>query len=213
MNVYLYICNLNLIVKQMARKIDEEKLVRIKQATMKTIVDCGIEKTTIAMIAKNANVSGGYLYRLYSGKQALIDELYFDKITSLIGELEFLINLKHTSIAPIIRTFIQNRIVYAINESEASKFFYQLLHNDNFIISDALKEKTLSLMKQLLIIGQSSGEIGKNVGLQDIYYHIFTYVIDYIQFKRTNFLGIQKITNNDVDYLTNNILNILKQEY
>ena len=36
----------------MARKVDEEKLVRIKQATMKTIVECGIEKTTIAMIAR-----------------------------------------------------------------------------------------------------------------------------------------------------------------
>lgn len=197
----------------MARKIDEEKLVRIKKATMKTIVDCGIEKTTIAMIAKNANVSGGYLYRLYSGKQALIDELYFDKITSLISELEFLINLKHTSIAPILKAFIQNRVVYAINEPEASKFFYQLLHNDNFIVPDTLKDKSISLMQQLLAIGQASSEIGENVELLDLNYHIFTYVIDYIHFKRVNFLGVEKTTNNDVNYLTNNILNILKQNY
>jgi len=197
----------------MARKIDEEKLVRIKQATMKTIVDCGIEKTTIAMIAKNANVSGGYLYRLYSGKQALINELYYDKVAAIIGELEFLISLKHTSIAPIIKTFIQNRIVYAINESEASKFFYQLLHNDNFKLPDTLKEKSLSLMKHLLDIGQKSGEIGENVELLDINYHIFTYVIDYIHFKRTNFLGIETITNNDVNYLTDNILKILTKDY
>ncbi len=212
MNIYSYICKRNLILQLMARKIDEEKLVRIKQATMKTIVDCGIEKTTIAMIAKNANVSGGYLYRLYSGKQALINELYYDKVAAIIGELEFLISLKHTSIAPIIKTFIQNRIVYAINESEASKFFYQLLHNDNFKLPDTLKEKSLSLMKHLLDIGQKSGEIGENVELLDINYHIFTYVIDYIHFKRTNFLGIEKITNNDVNYLTDNILKILKKD-
>ncbi len=197
---------------KMARKIDEEKLVRIKQATMKTIVDCGIEKTTIAMIAKNANVSGGYLYRLYSGKQALIDALYFDKITSLISELEFLINSKHTSIAPIIKTYIQNRMLYSINEPEASKFFYQLMHNDNFIIPDNLKEKSIALMQQLLTIGQNTGEIGKNVGLLDLNYHIFTYVIDYIHFKRTNFLGIEDTKDNNVNYLTNNILNILKKD-
>jgi len=196
----------------MARKIDDEKLVRIKQATMKTIVDYGIEKTTIAMIAKNANVSGGYLYRLYSDKQALIDALYFDKITSLIGELEFLINLKHTSIVPIIKTFIQNRIVYAINEPEASKFFHQLLHNDNFTLPNTLKEKSISLMQQLLTIGKKSGEIGENVGLLDLNYHIFTYVIDYIHFKRTNFLGIEEAINNDVKYLTNNVLIILKKD-
>ena len=99
----------------MARKIDEDKQVRIKQATMKTIVDCGIEKTTIAMIAKNANVSGGYLYRLYSGKQDLINELYFEKVTSLNTELEFLIGLNQTSVASILQAFIQNRVVYAQN--------------------------------------------------------------------------------------------------
>ncbi|UMB54020.1 TetR/AcrR family transcriptional regulator [Lutibacter sp. A64] len=198
----------------MARKIDEEKLARIKQATMKTIVDCGIEKTTIAMIAKNANVSGGYLYRLYSGKQALIDELYFDKINSIIGELEFLINLKHTSIAPIIKIFIQNRFVFAINETEASNFFYQLLHNDNFIIPDILKDKGLSLMQELLNIGKKSGEIGKNVGILDLSYHILIYAIDYVHYKKNNFLGIEEEDpyKDKVNYITNNILNILKQD-
>jgi AcrR family transcriptional regulator len=214
MNEYLFIhLQTEFNSKSMARKIDEDKLVRIKQATMKTIVDCGIEKTTIAMIAKNANVSGGYLYRLYSGKQALINELFFDKVTSLISELEFLINLKHTSIVPIIKTFIQNRIVYAINEPEASKFFYQLLHNDNFILPNALKEKTTLLIKQLYSIGRSSGEIGKNIDLLDLNYHIFNYVIDYIHCKKTSFLGTEKITNNDVSYLTNNVLTILKNDY
>ena len=58
----------------MARKIDEDKIARIKEATMQTIVENGIEDTTIAMIAKNAGVSGGYLYRTYKGKQDLINE-------------------------------------------------------------------------------------------------------------------------------------------
>mgnify|MGYP006896879860 CR=1 FL=1 len=44
----------------MARKIDDDKIARIKAATMKTIVDYGIESTTIAMIAKNQNVTAGY---------------------------------------------------------------------------------------------------------------------------------------------------------
>ncbi len=197
----------------MARKIDENKLIRIKKATMKTIVDHGIEKTTIAMIAKNSNVSGGYLYRLYSGKQALIDELYFDKVESLSNELEFLIGLNPISIAPILKAFIQNRIVYALNEPEASNFFYKLLHNDNFIANKELKERNISLIKKLQEIGQVSGEISKNVGLLQIYYHLFMYVIGYIHFKRTSFLEIEEISNNDVNYLTENILNILKKDY
>lgn len=212
MNVYLFIFaavfNENLL---MARKVDEEKLVRIKQATMKTIVDCGIEKTTIAMIAKNANVSGGYLYRLYSGKQALIDELYFEKIVSLNNELDFLIGLNKTSVAAILKAFIHNRIIYAQNEPDASKFFSQLLHNNNFTVSGKLKEKSISLIKSIKQIGENTGEISKNINLAQIQYHLFNYVVDYIHFKRKNMFDFNDPTTNDADYLADNILTIFKK--
>jgi len=195
----------------MARKLDEDKLARIKAATMKTIVDCGIEGATIAMIAKNANVSGGYLYRLYSGKQALIDELYYEKVASLNKELEFLIGLNTTSILPILQAFIQNRVIFALNEPEASKFFYQLLHNDNFNLTGELKEKSITLMERIKEIGVKSGEIAANVGLLQIYYHVLVYPVDFIYFKRTNLFGIEETITNEVDYLVNNILNILKK--
>ena len=195
----------------MARKIDEDKLARIKLATMKTIVDVGLEKATIAMIAKNAKVSGGYLYRLYTGKQALINELYFEKITSINKELDFLIGLNETSIASILQAFVQNRIVYAQNEPEGSKFFYQLLHNDNFILSNELKEKSILLMKTIKTIGEQTGEIAPNISLFQIQYHIILYVVDYLHFKRKNFLGTEESVHIEVDYLVNNILTILKK--
>lgn len=210
MNVYLYICA-EILTKNMARRIDEDKLKRIKQATMKTIVDVGLEKATIAMIAKNANVSGGYLYRLYTGKQALINELYFEKITSLNIELEFLIGLNQRSIASILQAFIQNRIVYAQNEPEGSKFFYQLLHNDNFLLSNQLKEKSVLLMKTIKKIGKQTGEIATNISLFQIQYHIIVYVVDYLHFKRKNFLGTEESVDIDVNYLVKNILTILKK--
>ncbi|WP_298370635.1 TetR/AcrR family transcriptional regulator [uncultured Lutibacter sp.] len=196
----------------MARKIDENKLARIKKATMKTIVDCGIEKTTIAMIAKNANVSGGYLYRLYSGKQALIDELYFDKVAAINNELEILIKLNHTNVSAIISGFIKNRIDFAVNNPEASKFYYQLLHNNNFQVNKNLKEQNLKLIDNLKSIGLKTGEIGKNINILQIHFHLFIYVIDYINFKKINHFGIETINNKDVIYLTENILNILKKD-
>ncbi len=195
----------------MARKIDEDKLLRIKNATMKTIVDCGIEKTTIAMIAKNANVSGGYLYRTYSGKQAVIDNLYFDKVASLNNELSFLIGLNPTSIAPILKAFIQNRLLFAINEPIASKFFYQLLHNDNFKLTGKLKDETINIMENIKKIGVQSGEITESTNLTQIHYHILVYVVDYIQFVRSNFFEKQQLTTNAIDYLVTNILNIFKK--
>ena len=149
----------------MARKIDEDKIARVKEATMQTIVENGIEATTIAMIAKKAQVSGGYLYRTYSGKQDLINELYSDKAAAIYKELEFLLALNQTSIQPFLSSFIQNRIVYFINEPVASKFYCQLLHNDNFTVSHEIVKKSVLLMEQVKQIGVKSGEISKDISL------------------------------------------------
>lgn len=194
----------------MARKIDADKIARIKEATMQTIVENGIESTTIAMIAKNAGVSGGYLYRTYKGKQDLINELYYDKVNSLYKELEFLLALNQTSVQPLIESFIQNRVIYFLNEPIASKFFYQLLHNENFLASDEIKLKSAKLMERIKNIGVESGEISNNTTVYQLHYHILVYPVDYINFTRKNIFGDQEVTINDVKSLTENILKILK---
>ena len=195
----------------MARKIDENKINSIKESTMKMIVDHGIEATTIAMIAKNAKVSGGYLYRIYSGKQELINALFFEKVHSLLNELEFLLALNPTTIEPIISAFTRNRLVYFINESMASRFYYQLLHNDNFTLSEDLKVKNIHLMEAIKKIGVQSGEVSSTIHLHELHYHILIYPVDYIHFKRKNIFDLQESTMNDVTYLTNNILKLLKK--
>ncbi|WP_218599325.1 TetR/AcrR family transcriptional regulator [Polaribacter sp. NJDZ03] len=194
----------------MARKIDEDKIARIKDAIMHTIVEHGIEATTIAMIAKKANVSGGYLYRTYTGKQDLINELYHDKVNSLYKELEYLLTINSNTIKPLIEEFIRNRVAYFLNEPNASKFFYQLLHNENFFASEIIKEKSAELMKSIKKIGVKSGEISKETTVYQLHYHILVYAVDYINFTRKNIFGEQEVTIDDVDKLTDNILNILK---
>lgn len=194
----------------MARKIDEDKIIRIKEATMRTIVENGIESTTIAMIAKNAEVSGGYLYRIYKGKQDLINELYYDKVNSLYLELEFLLALNQTSVRPLLESFIQNRVIYFLNEPIASKFFYQLLHNENFSATEDIKYKSAELMERIKNIGVKSGEISANTTVYQLHYHILIYAVDFINFTRKNIFGEQEVTINDVKSLTENILKILK---
>jgi len=194
----------------MARKIDGDKIIRVKEATMKTIVENGIEATTIAMIAKNAGVSGGYLYRTYKGKQDLINELYYDKVNSLYKELEFLLALNQTSVRLLIESFIQNRVIYFLNEPIASKFFYQLLHNENFSSSDDVKYKSAELMERIKNIGVKSGEISASTTVYQLHYLILVYAVDFINFTRKNIFGEQEVTINDVKSLTDNILKILK---
>ncbi|WP_158837216.1 TetR/AcrR family transcriptional regulator [Polaribacter sp. L3A8] len=194
----------------MARKIDEDKIARIKEAIMHTIVENGIEATTIAMIAKKANVSGGYLYRTYAGKQDLINELYHDKVNSLYKELEFLLTLNPNSIRPLLEEFIRNRVTYFLNEPNTSKFFYLLLHNENFFASEIIKEQSAALMQGIKKIGIKSGEISKDITVYQLHYHILVYAVDYINFTRKNIFGEQEVTIHDVEKLTDNIMKILK---
>ncbi|WP_445955097.1 TetR/AcrR family transcriptional regulator [Yeosuana sp.] len=196
----------------MARKIDQDKIKRIKEATMLTIVENGIESTTIAMIAKNAEVSGGYLYRIYAGKQDLINELYYEKMDSIYTEISFLLALNHTKIEHLIKSFIQNRIVYYINEPIASQFYYQLLHNENFTLTDELKSKGLNVIVKIYEIGRKSEEISESISLYQLYYHLFLYSIDYLNFKRKNIFELQESIDEDVTFLTQNIMKILKKQ-
>lgn len=194
----------------MARKIDDEKIKRIKEATMLTIVENGIESTTIAMIAKFANVSGGYLYRIYEGKQDLINELYYEKANSIYLELDFLMGFNQTTVEPFINSFIRNRIVYFINEPIASKFYYQLLHNENYILPEELKDKNLKLINKVKDIGTKSGEISNSISIAQLHYYVFMYAIDYIHFKRKNIFGLEESIQEDLAFLTQSIMRILK---
>ena len=116
----------------------------------------------------------------------------------------------NANIKPLIESFIQNRIIYFLNEPIASKFFYQLLHNENFSTSEEIKVKSVELMDKIKMIGLKSGEISKNITTYQLHYHILVYAVDYINFTRKNIFGEQEITMVDVKKITENILKILK---
>ena len=196
----------------MARQIDNGKIESIKNATMETIVEYGIEKTTIAMIAKKSKVSAGYLYRLYNGKDDLIKSLYYDKVKALLFELQLLLEQHPNSVAKILNRLVENRITYAKNEPIASKFFYQLIHNDNFILTPELREQNNLLISRFKEIGIKTGEISESKDHLEIQYHIILYVVNYLNFQKNNFFGIDYSKNIKSEYLVNNILTILKKD-
>ena len=66
MNVHLLINDI------MARIIDTEKIERLKEATMKLVVEHGYGGASAALIAKEAKVAAGYFYMHYSGKYEMV---------------------------------------------------------------------------------------------------------------------------------------------
>ena len=72
----------------MSKRIDTSKIERIRDAAIEIISEQGIPNCSVAAIAKRAGVSVGYLYRHYSGKEELTNdmlELYFNIINEKIS--------------------------------------------------------------------------------------------------------------------------------
>ena len=59
----------------MAKKVDQTKIERIRNASVEVISEHGILGGSVASIAERADVSVGYLYRHYPGKTELINDL------------------------------------------------------------------------------------------------------------------------------------------
>ena len=110
-----------------------------------------------------------------------------------------------TVVIPII-------IIGAFSVSKASVALENLAEEQVINIAKNLADMTnLALIEELKNIGVKSGEIDKNVGLLQIQFHLLMYVVDYIHFTLKNAFENGTITDNDVSYLTQNILNILKK--
>ncbi|MFC6274814.1 TetR/AcrR family transcriptional regulator [Levilactobacillus tangyuanensis] len=64
---------------------DEEKLERIASAASELFIQPGYHETQMQMIAQRANVAVGSLYRLFSGKAALLDYVFQTTVPTIAG--------------------------------------------------------------------------------------------------------------------------------
>ena len=72
----------------MARVADPQKIEDLKEAAIETIAKYGYRGTSIADIAKKANVSVGYLYRYYRSKEELITDIMSTQVEIVRAEIE-----------------------------------------------------------------------------------------------------------------------------
>lgn len=72
----------------MARVTDPQKIEDLKEAAIERIVKYGYRGTSIADIAKKANVSAGYLYRYYRSKEELITDIMSTQVEAVRADIK-----------------------------------------------------------------------------------------------------------------------------
>lgn len=194
----------------MARIIDDNKIERIKNATLEMVVANGYGGASISKIAKNAGVAEGYLYRFYAGKNELVSDLLYTNVNELADNLEYLLD-NINSVWNIFELMIEKLITIANTQPEKIKFLYVLMHDYNFNLTEKQRERIFNLCIRVKEIGIKKSELREDVTEEEIYLMGVTYPIQFINLRLKNFFNKTQLTDNDVKSVLKTCINSLKQ--
>lgn len=165
----------------MARITDPDKLNRIKESTMDLIVRNGYSGITIAAIATEAQVSAGYLYRHFKGKDELISSLVLENFETLQSTVSRLLE-ESMDITTVVQYYF--RALFEIANTDPTKArFISILYRDSRFRQDAQDKSILkipAIAERILLKGQKTGEINSRTTVPEIMLFLLNLPIDYI---------------------------------
>lgn len=165
----------------MARITDPEKLNRIKECTMDLIVRNGYSGITIAAIASEAQVSTGYLYRHFAGKDELIGTLVVENFETLQETVNRLLD-ESDDVSTVVRFYFKALFEIA-NSSPTKARFISSLYRDARFRKDARDKSILNvpaIAGRILQKGRASSEINTKTSVQEIMLFLLNLPLDYI---------------------------------
>ena len=178
----------------MARLIDDMKIERIKDATLEMVVANGYGGASISKIAKNAGVAEGYLYRFYSSKNELVNDLLFTNVDELANKIERLLDELH-SVWEIFEHLIRSLINLSQQQPDRIKFLFVLMHDYNFNLIESQRERIFELCKRIKEIGLEKNQLRKDVTEEEIYLMGVAYPIQFINLRLKSFFNNTQLTD------------------
>ncbi len=192
----------------MARITDQNKIERLKQSTMKLVVEKGFGGASAALIASDAKVASGYFYMHYKGKYEMVNAILQEVYQEVFGKLEELIE-HDTPFAETIEKLIRHFVRIANAEPIKFKFLYVLTNDYNFIIDSQIRENTLKLIEKLREIGLTCGFLNKSLSIDDLYLILVITTMQYIN-QIYKYSEQDVITEEDIKHLLHLFIKFLK---
>lgn len=193
---------------EMARITDKSKIKRLKQSTMKLVVEKGFGGASAASIAVDAKVAVGYFYLHYKGKYAMVNALLHDVYQEIMDKLEELVH-NGSTVHEVVRELIRHFFSMANTDPVKIKFLYVLTNDYSFVIDKEVRENAFQFIYKIMEAGQAEQMLDPKITAEDLYLFLVINTIQYInqQFKNTpeNILLTQK-DEEHLLYLINKIL-------
>lgn len=192
----------------MARLIDESKLERVHDAAVNLIVQKGYGGASISSIAKEAQVSEGYLYRFYLGKEELVNVLLNSKIKEISDTIEMYLD-KHENAEIIIKKLLISISDIGLVNPNHIKFLYVMLASYNFSVSEKIKNLLLEICLRIKSLAEEQNFIEKGMEIDHFFNMIIIYPIQYMNLRIKEFTRPGEFDENDRDSLIEFVLKTL----
>ena len=181
----------------MARITDQKKIERLKQSTMKLVVEHGFGGASAALIAKDAQVASGYFYMHYKGKYEMVNSILQEVYQEVFSEFESLMQ-QNFSFPELVEKMVHHFVGFANKEPIKVKFLYVLISDYSFVIDQETRENTYEFIGKLRHLGQQSESLDPAINEDDLYLILF---VTTIQFINLSFKGTGKISNKEINNL------------
>lgn len=195
-------------MKGMARIIDQNKIERLKQSTMKLVIEHGFGGASVSLIAKDAEIASGYFYMHYKSKYELVNTLLHDVYQEVVSKFEE-ITREDLTFGEIVEKMIRFFFSMANEAPVKLKFLYVLTNDYNFVIEKEMHDNVYKILNVLTFDGHSSGQLDKEIQPADLYLAVIINTIQYINqcYKSAKKeVVFQKKDEDHLIYLTNKVL-------
>ena len=193
----------------MTRHKDLDKLESVQCAAINVIVEKGYYGATISQIAKEANVSDGYLYRHYANKAELVKALFVENM-NLYHNLIFESINENEKISGVLYNSFKF-LVDTISESpEVIAFIFIMDHDHSFDFPAEVKKDFEKIGQLIWAKGIQTGEINNKRTIEEVLAIIFGLPIKMLEMRRKNIISNKVLVEKDIKSLVEICLNALK---
>lgn len=194
----------------MARRIDETKIERIREAALEIISDSGILNCSVAMIAQQANVSVGYLYRHYPSKDELIAFLLKNSLEIINDKIASLLHDKVT-LTDLVRGVITLVGTTAKEQPAKIKFFIIVFNDFSYEVNPDLAEQVRTLSQKVIDIYGASGDIKSNLSAADVFTALIGVPFQYFSIYFKGLFTQNQTDEEIIDHISNLVLGMIRK--
>uniref|UniRef100_UPI0039A4B536 TetR/AcrR family transcriptional regulator n=1 Tax=Ornithobacterium rhinotracheale TaxID=28251 RepID=UPI0039A4B536 len=185
----------------MARITDTSKMDKIREAIIDTVVVEGIRNASVAKIAKQAQVSMGYLYRFHSSKQELIDFIFKGLFQNLSQRLLTLLQ-EEKKLNTALHKFIAELFTQANEHPNRLLFLIKLTTDYSFHLAEQERETLIEICNKTLSLGLQTKEIREDMTPEMLYTIIIGTAFFFINLRERAIFNKSAFTQEDVQLLT-----------